>query len=88
VGGDRVDFVFGMDNNAALRRVAEALDPAAWKRLERAPAYQSATGITRARRTNTKRQIVKDPSTSTIFGEGSLRFRVGRNRVTSLDASG
>jgi hypothetical protein len=57
---DRVDFVFGMDNNAALRRVAEALDPAAWKRLERAPAYQSATGTTRARRTNTKRQIVKD----------------------------
>jgi hypothetical protein len=57
---DRVDFLFGMDNNAALRRVAEALDPAAWKRLERAPAYQSATGATRARRTNTKRQIVKD----------------------------
>jgi hypothetical protein len=55
-----VDFVFGMDNNAALRRVAEALDPAAWKRLERTPAYQSATGTTRARRTNTKRQIVKD----------------------------
>jgi hypothetical protein len=25
----KVDFVFGMDNNAALRRIAEGLDPSA-----------------------------------------------------------
>ena len=55
----RVDFVFGMDNNAALRRVAEALDPQAWTRLHRPPPYQSRTGKQRARRDNTKRQIVK-----------------------------
>jgi hypothetical protein len=55
----RVDFVFGMDNNAALRRAAEALDESAWTRLHRPPAYQPRTGQRRARRDNRKRQIVK-----------------------------
>jgi hypothetical protein len=57
---DRVDFVFGMDNNATLRRIADGLDPSAWSRLHRPAAYQPATGTRRARRENTKRQIVKD----------------------------
>jgi hypothetical protein len=57
---DRVDFVFGMDNNPALRRAAEALNPSAWQRLHRPPAYRPRTGKRRARRDNTKRQIVKD----------------------------
>jgi hypothetical protein len=57
---DRADFVFGMDNNAALRRVAEALDPQAWTRLHRPPAYQPRTGQRRARRDNRKRQIVTE----------------------------
>jgi Transposase DDE domain group 1 len=56
---DRVDFVFGMDNNAALRRIAEGLDPSAWKRLHRPPAYEPRTGKRRTRRANTKQQIVK-----------------------------
>jgi DDE family transposase len=56
---DRVDFVFGMDNNAALRRIAESLGPSAWKRLHRSLAYQPRTGQRRARRANTKQQIVK-----------------------------
>jgi hypothetical protein len=56
---DRVDFVFGMDNNAALRRIAEGLGPSAWKRLHRPPAYEPRTGKRRARRANTKQQIVK-----------------------------
>ena len=56
----RVDFVFGMDNNAALRRIADGLDPSAWKRLTRPPRYQTTTGKTRARRANRKRQIVKE----------------------------
>ena len=43
-----------MDNNAALRRHAEALDPSAWTRLERAPKYVTKTGTTRARRDNVK----------------------------------
>jgi hypothetical protein len=55
---DKADFVFGMDNNAALRRHAEALDPSAWTRLERAPKYVTKTGTTRARRDNVKEQIV------------------------------
>jgi hypothetical protein len=38
---ERVDFVFGMDNNAALRRIAESLDAAAWSRLTRPPRYQA-----------------------------------------------
>jgi hypothetical protein len=57
---DRVDFVFGMDNNATLRRIADGLDPSAWSRLHRPAPYQPATGTRRARRENTKRQIVKD----------------------------
>lgn len=56
---ERVDFVFGMDNNAALRRIAEGLNPRAWKRLRRPPAYQPRTEKRRARRDNTKRDIVK-----------------------------
>jgi hypothetical protein len=49
-----------MDNNAALRREAEALDPAAWSRLERPAPYEPRTGARRARRANTKEQIVKE----------------------------
>jgi hypothetical protein len=57
--GQRVDFVLGMDNNTALRRVADGLDPSEWTRLHRPPAYRPVTGKRRARRANTKRQIVK-----------------------------
>jgi hypothetical protein len=57
---ERVDFVFGMDNNPALRRAAEALDPQAWTRLHRPPAYQPRTGKRRTRRANRKRQIVTE----------------------------
>jgi hypothetical protein len=56
----KADFVFGMDNNATLRAHAEALDPSAWQRLERAPKYTTKTGTTRARRDNIKEQIVKE----------------------------
>jgi hypothetical protein len=55
---DRVDFVFGMDANAALTRIADGLDASAWSRPHRPPAYEPVTGKRRARRTNTKRQIV------------------------------
>jgi hypothetical protein len=57
---DRVDFVFGMDANATLTRIAEGLDPSAWTRLHRSPAYQPRTGKRRSRRDNTKRQIVTE----------------------------
>jgi hypothetical protein len=55
---ERVDFVFGMDNNAALRSRAEALDEAAWSRLQRPPAYETLTDETRAREPNHKQRIV------------------------------
>ncbi len=57
---ERIDFVFGMDNIAALRKPADALDASAWRRLERGPAYQPKTGQRRARRVNTKAQIVRE----------------------------
>ncbi len=56
----RVDFVFGMDNNKALRTRAEALDESGWSRLRRPAPYQSATGQTRARRDNHKQRLVKE----------------------------
>jgi len=57
---ESVDFVLGMDCNAALRGRAEALPESAWQRLERAPKYVTKTGATRARRDNVKEQIVID----------------------------
>jgi hypothetical protein len=41
---EKADFVFGMDSNPTLRRIAENLDPSAWRRLSRPASYQSATG--------------------------------------------
>ena len=57
---ERVDFVFGMDNTSPLRARAEALDEAAWQRLERPAPYTNATGATRARRANVKAAIVTE----------------------------
>ena len=56
----RADFIFGMDNNAALRSRAEALDESRWARLRRPAPYQARTGQTRARRDNHKQRIVKE----------------------------
>jgi hypothetical protein len=56
----RADFVFGMDNNAALRSRAEALDEDCWSRLQRPAAYHTLTGQTRARRDNHKQRIVAE----------------------------
>jgi hypothetical protein len=55
----KVDFIFGMDNTAALRRRAEALDERRWRRLHRPAPYQTTTGRRRARRPNHKQRIVK-----------------------------
>jgi hypothetical protein len=56
----RVDFIFGMDNNQALRSRAEALDEAAWSRLDRPAAYQPTTGQTRRREPDHKAAIVHE----------------------------
>jgi hypothetical protein len=57
---ERVDFVFGMDANATLTRIAEGLDNSAWTRLHRPAPYQPRTGKRRSRRANTKQQIVHE----------------------------
>ena len=57
---EKVEFIFGMDNNAALRSRAEALDEGCWRRLHRPGPYQTSTGQTRARRDNHKQRIVDE----------------------------
>jgi len=59
---ERVDFVFGMDANAALRSRAEALEETCWSRLHRPPAYEPATGQTRQREPDHKQRIVTERS--------------------------
>ena len=55
----KVDFIFGTDNNDALRSRAEALDEAQWERLERKPKYETLTDQTRERfQKNEKERIV------------------------------
>ena len=59
--GERVDFIFGMDCNSALRARAEALEEGRWERLERKPKYQTLTNETRQRfQSNQKERIVKE----------------------------
>ena len=57
---ERVDFVFGMDCNAALRSRAEALDEAAWEPLQRPDPTPPKTGQRRRREPNHKRRIVTE----------------------------
>ena len=56
---EQVDFIFGTDNIAVLRRQAEALEEACWQRLERKPKYETLTDQTRERfQDNEKERIV------------------------------
>lgn len=58
---EKVDFIFGMDNNAALRSRAEALKESDWKRLERKRSYETVTGQSRTRcQRNEKERIVQE----------------------------
>ena len=57
---EQVDFVLGTDNIAALRARAEALDPSAWKPLQRPARYETTTGTTRARRHNRKQEVIAE----------------------------
>ena len=57
----KVDFLFGMDANRALRTRAEALEEGDWQRLRRKPAYRTLTGQTRRRfQDNEKQRLVKE----------------------------
>jgi hypothetical protein len=73
----RVDFVFGMDANAALTRIADALDPSCWRRLERKAPYENKTGQTRTRREDTKEHIVKQ--------KGYLNLQLNYEDVAEFD---
>jgi hypothetical protein len=58
---ERVDFLFGMDANQALRGRAEALDKTCWQRLERRPKYETLTDQRRQRhQSNEKERIVRE----------------------------
>lgn len=57
---ERVDFIFGMDCNATMRRRAESLPETAWHRLQRSPAYEPVTDQTRQRQPDHKAAIVHE----------------------------
>lgn len=58
---ENVDFIFGMDNNSALRSRAEALKESDWNRFERKRSYETVTGQSRTRcQRNEKERIVQE----------------------------
>lgn len=74
---EQVDFVFGMDANAALRSRAEALDETCWTRLQRPDKYESKTGQRRRRQPNHKQRIVAE--------RGYLNIRLDGEDVAEFD---
>ncbi len=56
---DGVEFVFGIDSAAGLKRRAEELAESQWTPLERRPKYVPKTGR-RARRPNYKERIIRE----------------------------
>lgn len=61
----QVDFIFGMDANAALRGRAEALDEARWSRLERKPPTRTEKRRER-HQTNERERIVAERGYSNL----------------------
>jgi len=74
---ERVDFVFGMDANTALRSRAEALPETAWTRLERPARRPSVTGQTRVREPDHKQRIVAE--------RGYLNLELNHEDVAEFD---
>jgi hypothetical protein len=74
---EKVDFIFGMDCNATMRKHAEALPEAAWSRLERPAAYQPVTDQTRRRQPDHKAAIV--------FERGYLNLQLNYEDVAEFD---
>jgi hypothetical protein len=72
----RVDFVLGTDNIAALRTRAEALEEQAWQRLARPAPYENRTGKTRARRRNRKQEVITE--------RGYLNLRLNHEDVAEF----
>jgi hypothetical protein len=83
----RVDFVFGMDCNAALRSRAETLTEACWTPLRRIAAAPPRTGQRRKREPNHKRRTSPNAAISTSNSTpstwpSSLNGRVGHRSDT------
>jgi len=58
---EKIDFLFGMDCNHALRTRAEELEESAWQRLQRRPHYETLTDEKRQRfQENEKQRIVQE----------------------------
>lgn len=58
---ERVDFIFGVDAMPVLCKLAEELDPGAWRPLERKAAYPTPTGKRRERfQQDEKARIVRE----------------------------
>jgi hypothetical protein len=58
---EKVDFILGMDANALLCSLAEALEESAWGRLDRGPRYETLTDQTRQRyQDDEKGRIVRE----------------------------
>jgi hypothetical protein len=78
---ERVDFVFGMDANAALRSRAEALEESCWTRLERPagqePSEEPSTGQKRRREPDHKQRIVAE--------RGYLNLQLNHEDVAEFD---
>jgi Transposase DDE domain group 1 len=74
---ERVDFVFGMDANAALTGIADSLDESRWARLDRKAPYENETGQTRTRREDHKGRIVKE--------KGYLNLELNYEDVAEFD---
>ena len=74
---ERVDFVFGMDNTAALRSRADALEEDRWSRLVRPAPYRPATEETRRREPNHKQRIVTE--------RGYLNLELNHEDVAEFD---
>jgi hypothetical protein len=66
-----------MDANAALTRIADGLDDACWRRLQRKVPHQNKTGRTRARRENHQQRIVK--------AKGYLNLELNYEDVAEFD---
>jgi len=74
---EQVDFIFGMDCNATMRKQAEALPEAAWHRLARPAGYQPTTDQTRQREADHKAQIV--------YERGYLNLALNYEDVAEFD---
>ena len=75
---EKVDFIFGVDAMPVLCRLADALRPECWRRLERKAAYQTLT--------NEKRQrFQEDEKARTVREREYLNLQLNHEDVAEFD---